>query len=616
MKTNSALGQRLEIVIPVLADTEELTSLVARIGSMENYQRSGLVYGGFIPDLKAWVDKTPSGDTFVKVVSINPINVPVFDLLIDLSWTMGRTIDSYTVFLDTPEILAARNAFDQFGQSKAVGSDEEVDSLVESEKFEKEDSGNRYDSTDGDSEIETIGGDSATLLDSPEESLSSQPSSDKVERSNVDSEFVAGGFGPITSGDTLSKIALQLKPNDISLEQMLVLLYRKNLAAFIGENMNRLRVGPVLELPTEEDYSSVGHEESRAIVKAQYSQWQEYKEKLVGLAAAGDGGDLSPRQEVTRSVTPASEESQKPDDLPREVLKLSENNSSSNVGDRAPLEQVRQLEEELIAKDNAVREANARMAKLEETIKDLQGLIAVEDENLGALGEEKDGASETEAGDGEIAKQVDSSPHSPHDLASGISFFIFNQNIGQLLDLPAFKNIRDHAVIVSLTEYSVVQKALLLPVYVLILVLLSAVALAALLIIKLLNLKSGNGQGNGAVSKTDKRGSSRKNIEKEGSGSTSTQGANVQKETAYKKNPVGDSELNTSPDLSGIDLDLDGGGDREGTKWYEVQTKFDLAKAYQEMGDRDGALQILMEVMDEGDDDQRAAAKKTISELD
>ena len=42
--------------------------------------------------------------------------------------------------------------------------------------------------------------------------------------------------------------------------------------------------------------------------------------------------------------------------------------------------------------------------------------------------------------------------------------------------------------------------------------------------------------------------------------------------------------------------------------WYDVQQKFDLAKAYQEMGDRDGARDILREVLKEGDQDQRTQA--------
>ena len=75
-------------------------------------------------------------------------------------------------------------------------------------------------------------------------------------------------------------------------------------------------------------------------------------------------------------------------------------------------------------------------------------------------------------------------------------------------------------------------------------------------------------------------------------------------------------------DLSGISLDLGtqtspavsptGKDDR----WYDVQTKFDLAKAYQEMGDRDGAREILKEVLAEGDTEQKAAAESVLARLD
>ena len=48
--------------------------------------------------------------------------------------------------------------------------------------------------------------------------------------------------------------------------------------------------------------------------------------------------------------------------------------------------------------------------------------------------------------------------------------------------------------------------------------------------------------------------------------------------------------------------------------WYDVQTKFDLAKAYQEMGDQ-GAREILQEVTKEGDAGQQAEAKKLLDSL-
>ena len=49
--------------------------------------------------------------------------------------------------------------------------------------------------------------------------------------------------------------------------------------------------------------------------------------------------------------------------------------------------------------------------------------------------------------------------------------------------------------------------------------------------------------------------------------------------------------------------------------WYDVQTKFDLAKAYQEMGDKDGAIEILREVIKDGDVAQQAEANTLLESL-
>jgi pilus assembly protein FimV len=75
-------------------------------------------------------------------------------------------------------------------------------------------------------------------------------------------------------------------------------------------------------------------------------------------------------------------------------------------------------------------------------------------------------------------------------------------------------------------------------------------------------------------------------------------------------------------DLSGINLDLGTGTSPQASaagkddRWYDVQTKFDLAKAYQEMGDKDGAREILKEVLQEGDAEQKAAAQTVLANLD
>ena len=73
-------------------------------------------------------------------------------------------------------------------------------------------------------------------------------------------------------------------------------------------------------------------------------------------------------------------------------------------------------------------------------------------------------------------------------------------------------------------------------------------------------------------------------------------------------------------DLSAISLDLGSAGEPSGAssndpKWQEVATKLDLAKAYDEMGDKDGARELLNEVMQDGDSAQKGQAQQLLTKL-
>jgi pilus assembly protein FimV len=75
-------------------------------------------------------------------------------------------------------------------------------------------------------------------------------------------------------------------------------------------------------------------------------------------------------------------------------------------------------------------------------------------------------------------------------------------------------------------------------------------------------------------------------------------------------------------DLSSISLDLGSAGEptagaasSNDPKWQEVATKLDLAKAYEEMGDKDGARELLNEVMKDGDTAQKGQAQQLLTKL-
>jgi len=53
----------------------------------------------------------------------------------------------------------------------------------------------------------------------------------------------------------------------------------------------------------------------------------------------------------------------------------------------------------------------------------------------------------------------------------------------------------------------------------------------------------------------------------------------------------------------------------DSTVWEEASTKLDLARAYLEMGDKEGAREILQEVVAEGGPDQQSEANKLLATL-
>jgi pilus assembly protein FimV len=83
--------------------------------------------------------------------------------------------------------------------------------------------------------------------------------------------------------------------------------------------------------------------------------------------------------------------------------------------------------------------------------------------------------------------------------------------------------------------------------------------------------------------------------------------------------PAEKEEAPAAPlDLSSINLDLGSPGGAAApadAHWQEVATKLDLAKAYQEMGDKDGAHELLNEVLKEGDAAQQQQAQTMLSAL-
>jgi pilus assembly protein FimV len=87
-------------------------------------------------------------------------------------------------------------------------------------------------------------------------------------------------------GDTLGRIARQNKPANVSLDQMLVALFRANPNAFVANNMNRLLAGRTLTIPDATEAEAISTADARQEVAAHSADFAQYKSRLAQAAAA------------------------------------------------------------------------------------------------------------------------------------------------------------------------------------------------------------------------------------------------------------------------------------------------------------------------------------------
>ncbi len=180
----------------------------------------------------------------------------------------------------------------------------------------------------------------------------------------------AGSEYQVVRGDTLSKIARDNMSESVSLDQMLVALFNSNRDAFVGNNMNRLRAGKILRLPDAAEVAKVDAGAARKLIIGQNAEFNTYRRRLAEAAGAAPVADEAPTQQASGTIKPRVEEKAPPvaakDKL--EVSRTETAKSAKAVGGS-------NLEEDLIARDKALREASERIVDLEKNIENLKHLV-------------------------------------------------------------------------------------------------------------------------------------------------------------------------------------------------------------------------------------------------
>ncbi len=101
----------------------------------------------------------------------------------------------------------------------------------------------------------------------------------------------------VVRGDTASKLVLShAVSSEISLDQMLVSLLRNNPKAFVDNNVNRLKAGALITLPTQEDAAAIDKKQAREDIRLQALDFDAYRSQLAGQTGKTKLADSNERE--------------------------------------------------------------------------------------------------------------------------------------------------------------------------------------------------------------------------------------------------------------------------------------------------------------------------------
>ncbi|MDO8319829.1 FimV/HubP family polar landmark protein [Rhodoferax sp.] len=247
----SALGEPLaaEIDIPQI-NADEAASLKVQVAPPATFRSAGLEFSPVMTDVRMLLQYRPDGRTYLRLSSDRLIQEPYVDLILDASWQTGRIVRNYTMLFDPPGLrpkVAVRPP-----------------PVVQAEP--------------------------AVALPSRSAPVPAAPPRPVVRQSPVAAETksaaatLQGNVQRVTvrPGESASKIAMTHIFPSISLDQMLVAMLQANPGAFIEGNINRLKAGATLVLPTEQQAGVMPAAQASQMIVAQSQDFDQYRRALAG----------------------------------------------------------------------------------------------------------------------------------------------------------------------------------------------------------------------------------------------------------------------------------------------------------------------------------------------
>ena len=346
LAVQSALGETLKAEIEVTSITpEEASSLKLRVAPPEAYRAAGVEYNAALAGADVQVVRRPDGRSVLRVTSERAVLEPFVDVIIEATWASGRLVREYTMLFDPP---VTRQASAPAATSPVLAPAPATAAPIPAPAAPA-----------------TAQAPAATPAPAPATSRAPAPRPAPVApRPAVAAAepTAAGGADQyrVRPGDTLSRIAGKTQRAGVSLDQMLVSLFRANPQAFMAENMNRLKSGTVLTVPSADEAGKLAPKEARDVIIAQSNDFAAYRQRLA--SGVTTTAQTAPPRQATGKVQAQVDDRKQSAATTPDRLTLSQ----GGVKASAP--------EAKVSKAAESKDASTRLAELSRNVNELKKL--------------------------------------------------------------------------------------------------------------------------------------------------------------------------------------------------------------------------------------------------
>ncbi len=352
LSVKSSLNQPLEAEISLL-EVRDLTSIEikSQLASPEDFSKAGVDRQFFLTGLKFTPVIDATGKKVIRVTSSKPIKEPYLNFLVEVLWPNGRLLREYTLLLDPPLYKPQQVIYSQQPATIAAPTRSQPVSQPPRQPQQQQ---------------------PVARAAAP-----AAPASAPAPSRNA----LQGSEYRVQKNDTLWEIA-QRAGNNASVQQTMLAIQDLNPDAFLNGNINRMKSGQVLRLPTDEQIASRTRAQAIAQVSEQTSSWKAGRAAPVAAQRQLDATRRAEAGAAPATVDP-SDNLRLVADAPGQSQQASDQGGSGNL--KALQDQLAVSKERLDSTVLENEDLSSRVDDLNSQLEKLKRLIELKDNQLAQL---------------------------------------------------------------------------------------------------------------------------------------------------------------------------------------------------------------------------------------